>query len=439
MAASRSRGQNRTMDTRGARDKASGVGDVTTSLSVEPSGPPAEMGGDVADALALGAPVAVGFIGPDGFPRQLSPASVRADGSSRVVLSPGDGERDVASAVAANPRVSLFVEDPRGATRYRLSGMARVGPDEAQRERALDGAAAPVSAATGPPVGSIVIDVMGVEVTGPDQRNVLERPAEVGMTPTLGAPILDVAALTIHYGATRAVNSLSLQMLHGEIFGLLGPNGAGKTSTLSAIEGLLRPKSGRIMLDGIDVLRRPIDARARMGVQLQATSFQASLSIKEIVRLYGGLYGVVMSEPAIAATLGAIGLEADMGKQFKQLSGGQQQRLSLQIAVIHEPTLLLLDEPTAGLDPQARRQLWGRIEHIRQSGGSILLTTHSMEEAQAVCDRVAIMDHGEILTCGSPQELIALHRNDPNVRAVAHGEVTLDDVFVGMTGTAIRE
>jgi ABC-2 type transport system ATP-binding protein len=427
------------MDTRGARDKASGDGDVTTSSSVEPSEPTNETGRAVADALAVGAAVVVGYIGADGFPRQSSPASVRADGRSVLVLWPGDGERDVASALVANPRVSLFVEDPRAATRYRLSGKARVGPDEVRGERALDGTAAPVSGATELPDGSIVIDVMRVEVTGPDQSTVLERPAEVRTSPTLGAPILDVASLSIYYGATRAVNGLSLQVLHGEIFGLLGPNGAGKTSTLSAIEGLLRPRSGKVTLDGIDVLRRPIDARARMGVQLQATSFQASLSIKEIVRLYGGLYGVVMSEPAIAATLGAIGLEADMGKQFKQLSGGQQQRLSLQIAVIHEPTLLLLDEPTAGLDPQARRQLWGRIEHIRQSGGSILLTTHSMEEAQAVCDRVAIMDHGEILTCGSPQELIALHRNDPNVRAVAHGEVTLDDVFVGMTGTAIRE
>jgi ABC-2 type transport system ATP-binding protein len=389
--------------------------------------------------LAAGAPVVVGYIGPDGFPRQSSRASVRADGSSRLVLRPGDGERDVASAVAANPRVSLFVDDPRSAIRYRMSGTARVGLDEAVGEPALAGTTTPVPGATELPVGSIVIDVLRVEVTGPDQRTVMVRPPEVPTTPTVGDPILDVAALTIYYGATRAVNGLSLQVLHGEIFGLLGPNGAGKTSTLSAIEGLLRPRSGRITLDGIDVLRRPIDARARMGVQLQATSFQGSLSIKEIVRLYAGLYGIVMSEPAIAAALSAIGLESDKGKQFKQLSGGQQQRLALQIAVLHEPTLLLLDEPTAGLDPQARRQLWGRIEHIRQNGGSILLTTHSMEEAQAVCDRVAIMDHGEILTCGSPQELITLHRNDPNVRAVAHGEVTLDDVFVGMTGTAIRE
>ncbi|HTW11083.1 MAG TPA: ABC transporter ATP-binding protein, partial [Acidimicrobiales bacterium] len=181
------------------------------------------------------------------------------------------------------------------------------------------------------------------------------------------------------------------------------------------------------------------DAKAKMGVQLQATSFHSSLNIKQIVRLFAGLYGTRMSEQQVLAVIASVGLEAEANKPFKQLSGGQQQRLALQVAVIHKPALLLLDEPTSGLDPQARRQLWGRIESLRQEGGSILLTTHSMEEAQAVCDRVAIMDHGEILTLGSPQQLIARHRHDPAVRAVAHGEVTLDDVFVGLTGSEVRD
>ena len=257
--------------------------------------------------------------------------------------------------------------------------------------------------------------------------------------PAEGSVILDVGDLSIYYGTTRAVNSLSLQVMRGEIFGLLGPNGAGKTSTLSAIEGLLRPRSGTIVLDGIDVGRRPIDARVRMGVQLQATSFQTNLTLRQIVRLYGGLYGLALSEREVVDVLAGVGLEADIGKEFKQLSGGQKQRLSLQIAVIHQPALLLLDEPTAGLDPQARRQLWARIEHLRERGGSILLTTHSMEEAQAVCDRVAIIDNGALLTCGSPHQLIERHQDDPKVLAVAHGEVTLDDVFVGLTGTAVRD
>jgi ABC-2 type transport system ATP-binding protein len=251
--------------------------------------------------------------------------------------------------------------------------------------------------------------------------------------------ILDVSNLSVAYGAKKAVDSISLQIYRGEIFGLLGPNGAGKTSALSAIEGLLKPRSGTVLLDGIDIQRDPVHAKARMGVQLQATSFQSELTVRQIVRLYAGLYGVSLSAREISDRLGPIGLDSEAGKPFKQLSGGQQQRFALLIAVIHEPELLLLDEPTAGLDPQSRRQLWARIEHLRQDGGSILLTTHSMEEAQAVCDRVAIIDHGKLLTTETPQNLIAKHKDDPRVREVAHGDVTLEDVFIGMTGSEIRD
>ena len=267
--------------------------------------------------------------------------------------------------------------------------------------------------------------------------------AKDGRAGTVAVPgvagILEVLDLTVAYGPKTAVDSISLEIRRGEIFGLLGPNGAGKTSTLSAIEGLVKPKSGTIQLDSIDSMRHPNQARARMGVQLQATSFQSELKITQIVRLYAGLYGVELSDEQIADGLRAIGLEDEAHKPFKQLSGGQQQRLSLYIAVVHDPALLLLDEPTAGLDPQSRRQLWGRIEHIRQEGGSILLTTHSMEEAQAVCDRVAIIDNGTLLTVETPRGLIEKHRNDPRVRAVAHGEVTLEDVFIGLTGSEIRD
>ena len=260
----------------------------------------------------------------------------------------------------------------------------------------------------------------------------------VAAAPEVGG-ILQVRDLTVAYGPKTAVDGVSFGIRRGEIFGLLGPNGAGKTSTLSAIEGLVKPQAGTILLDGIDSRRHPNQARARMGVQLQATSFQSELKIGEIVRLYAGLYGVELSASQIAEGLRAIGLESEAHKPFKQLSGGQQQRLSLYIAVVHEPALLLLDEPTAGLDPQSRRQLWARIEHIRQEGGSILLTTHSMEEAQAVCDRVAIIDHGRLLTTETPRDLIEKHKNDPRVREVAHGEVTLEDVFIGLTGSEIRD
>jgi|GEM_PF-44459 ABC-2 type transport system ATP-binding protein len=251
--------------------------------------------------------------------------------------------------------------------------------------------------------------------------------------------ILDVRDLSVAYGTKTAVDGVSLQITRGEIFGLLGPNGAGKTSTLSAIEGLIKPRSGAVFLDGVDIRRHPSRAKAKLGVQLQATSFQSQLTIKQIVRLYAGLYGVALSDADITARLQEIGLEGEASKPFKQLSGGQQQRLSLYVAVVHDPALLLLDEPTAGLDPQSRRQLWGRIEHIQQQGGSILLTTHSMEEAEAVCDRVAIIDHGALLTCETPQNLIEKHKDDPAVRKVAHGEVTLEDVFIGLTGSEIRD
>jgi ABC-2 type transport system ATP-binding protein len=251
--------------------------------------------------------------------------------------------------------------------------------------------------------------------------------------------ILEVQGVTVTYGPKVAVSDVSFDIKRGEIFGLLGPNGAGKTSTLSVIEGLVKPHAGTVLVDGLDVRRNALQAKSRMGVQLQATSFQSELTIKQIIRLYAGLYGLDLGEDEIMERLREVGLEAEAEKPFSQTSGGQQQRLSLQIAVVHEPALLLLDEPTSGLDPQSRRQLWTRIEHLRQRGGSILLTTHSMEEAQAVCDRVAIIDQGTLLTAETPTGLIEKHKSDPRVLAVAHGAVTLEDVFIGLTGSEIRD
>jgi len=253
------------------------------------------------------------------------------------------------------------------------------------------------------------------------------------------APALLVEGLTVRYGPRTAVDGIGFRIGRGEIFGLLGPNGAGKTSALSAIEGLVTPTAGRVLVAGVDARKRPLDAKARLGVQLQSSSFQPELSIEQIARLYAGLYGVRLTGDRIGASMRAIGLDQESGKRFKQLSGGQQQRLALYIATIHDPLLLLLDEPTAGLDPQSRRALWRRIEDLRSEGSSILLTTHSMEEAQAVCDRVAIIDHGALLTIGTPSDLIAKHKDDPHVLAVAHGPVTLEDVFIGLTGSEIRD
>jgi ABC-2 type transport system ATP-binding protein len=255
----------------------------------------------------------------------------------------------------------------------------------------------------------------------------------------LPALALQVKDLRVSYGATLAVDDIALDVHRGEIFGLLGPNGAGKTSALSAIEGLLKPDAGDITIGDIDARAHPLRAKAEMGVQLQSTSFHSDLTLLEIVRLFAGLYGVALSAEQVRDRLSEIQLQAEAGKRFRELSGGQQQRFSLLIATIHDPPLVLLDEPTAGLDPQARRQLWDRIEGSRKEGRSILMTTHSMEEAQAVCDRVAIMDHGKILTVDTPARLIETHRGDPRVREVAHGEVTLEDVFIGLTGRELRD
>jgi ABC-2 type transport system ATP-binding protein len=261
----------------------------------------------------------------------------------------------------------------------------------------------------------------------------------VGLQDSNQSHALDVSGLRVTYGPKVAVDDVSFSIDEGEIFGLLGPNGAGKTSTLSAIEGLVKPASGSIRVDGIDPLVHAAEARARIGVQLQATSFQRELTIRELVRLYSGLYGASRSKSAADEHLAAVHLTEEAGKRFGELSGGQQKRLALLIATVHEPSLCLLDEPTAGLDPQSRRQLWERIEQMRRGGRSILLTTHSMEEAQSVCDRVAIIDHGKIVSLDTPSGLIARHRDDPEVRRIARGDVTLEDVFIALTGTEYRD
>jgi len=251
--------------------------------------------------------------------------------------------------------------------------------------------------------------------------------------------VLQVDQLNIYYGSFHAVKNVSFEVKGGEIFGMLGPNGAGKTSTLGAVEGLLDPRSGSIRVAGYDIREKTRHARACMGVQLQATSFQPELRVSEIIELYAGIYGVEMNKEKLDAILREIELSSASSKRFGQLSGGQQQRISLVIAMIHNPKLVLLDEPTSGLDPQSRRQLWERMEAMRAKGHGILVTTHSMEEAEAVCDRIAIIDHGQIIAIDEPQQLINHHRNDPAViGASRRGKITLEDVFIGLTGRAIR-
>src|SRR5882757_174614 len=176
------------------------------------------------------------------------------------------------------------------------------------------------------------------------------------------ANILTVDGLSVSYGKFQAVQNVSFSVRKGEIFGLLGPNGAGKTSTLSAVEGLLKPQAGSIVIDGHNAINKPLHARASLGVQLQSTSFQPELFVMEVLQLYAGLYGLSLTKNDIMAILKDINLEDQAFKKFGQLSGGQQQRISLVIATIHNPPLLLMDEPTTGLDPQSCRQLWERME-----------------------------------------------------------------------------
>jgi len=251
--------------------------------------------------------------------------------------------------------------------------------------------------------------------------------------------ILKVSDLCVQYGTFKAVKEVSFDVRKGEIFGLLGPNGAGKTSTLSAIEGLIKYQSGSVTVDGHDAKEKPLYARAAMGVQLQSTSFQPELKVSEILQLFAGIYGVKLTNERLSAILKDISLEDAASKRFGQLSGGQQQRVSLVISTIHNPRLVLLDEPTTGLDPQSRRQLWERIEAIRERGHAVVLTTHSMEEAESVCDRIGIIDHGKVITIDTPQALIEKHKNDPEVIAVSRkGRVTLEDVFIALTGKTVR-
>jgi len=255
-------------------------------------------------------------------------------------------------------------------------------------------------------------------------------------TPNGSEAVLKVDRLNVYYGSFHAVRNVSFSVHAGEIFGLLGPNGAGKTSTLSAVEGLIKPRSGTISVAGYSAIDQPLYARANMGVQLQATSFQPELTISEIIKLYAGIYGVTLANERIEAILSDVRLQDAANKRFGELSGGQQQRVSLVIATIHEPSMVLLDEPTTGLDPQSRRQLWIKIEAMREKGHGILLT---MEEAESVCDRIGIIDHGQIITIDTPQNLIDTNRDKPEVIRVSRkGRITLEDVFIGLTGEEIR-
>ncbi|MAO79553.1 ABC transporter ATP-binding protein [uncultured Nocardioides sp.] len=233
--------------------------------------------------------------------------------------------------------------------------------------------------------------------------------------------------LTKVYGDLRAVDGVSLEVAEGEFVGVLGPNGAGKTTLLEMVEGLRRPDGGTVEVLGERVWPRNAGLLPRIGVQLQASAFFERLTAREQIRTFAALYGV---SPARADDwLERVGLGEKAASRVEDLSGGQAQRLSIACALVHDPDLVFLDEPTAALDPQARRNLWDLLSGINDSGRTVVLTTHYMDEAEALCDRVAVMDAGRVLQVGAPADLI---------RDLGAPARTLEDVFLHLTGREYR-
>ena len=248
--------------------------------------------------------------------------------------------------------------------------------------------------------------------------------------------ILEVKNLVKRYGDLVAVNGVSFSVQRQEIFGILGPNGAGKTSTLEMIETLRPIDGGEVSLNGIDVRKNPQQVKRIIGVQLQSSSFFDKLNLTELLLLFGEMYGRVVNP---AKLLTEVELDDKAKAQVGQLSGGQKQRFSIAAALVNEPLVIFLDEPTTGLDPQARRHLWGVIKRIRGEGKTIVLTTHYMEEAEELCDRVAIMDQGKIVALAPPQELIRQLLAGGFTKERVERLASLEDVFLHLTGHSLRE
>lgn len=231
---------------------------------------------------------------------------------------------------------------------------------------------------------------------------------------------IEVSHLTKRFGALTAVDDISFAVQSGETFGVLGPNGAGKTTTLEMIEGLTPPTAGQIHVEGIDVRKNPAAVKAIIGVQLQASSFFDKLTVAELIVTFAALYNRRVN---VDRMLADVQLTEKAGNTAKELSGGQRQRLSIAAALVNDPKVLFLDEPTTGLDPQARRNLWELIQQIKQSGKTVVLTTHYMEEAEILCDRIAIMDHARIIALDSPAGLLAASGIGSRIEFKASGSV----------------
>ncbi|GAB4424090.1 MAG: ABC transporter ATP-binding protein [Chloroflexi bacterium OHK40] len=250
-------------------------------------------------------------------------------------------------------------------------------------------------------------------------------------------PQIVLRELEVRYGPLHAVRGLSFSVGRGEIFGMLGPNGAGKSSTLACITGLVRPSAGQVTVAGHDVATAPTTVKALLGVQLQRSALFAELTVLELVGLYAALYDRYPSRGEALALLRRFGLAEKASARPRKLSGGQQQRLALALALVNDPQVVLLDEPTSALDPQARRAVWREVRRLRNEGRTVLLTTHSMDEAEELCDRVAIIDEGRLLALGTPAELVARHAPPPGPREAGQRSLNLEDVFLTLTGRSL--
>jgi ABC-2 type transport system ATP-binding protein len=248
--------------------------------------------------------------------------------------------------------------------------------------------------------------------------------------------IISVKDLKKNYGSFEAVKDISFDVYEGEIFGLLGPNGAGKSTTLEIIETLREKTGGKVTVDGLDLDKHPDKIKKIIGVQLQTSGFYPGLNLLELIDLFCGLYN---TKADALELLEMVNLKDKARSRYKQMSGGQKQRFSIATTLINQPKIIFLDEPTTGLDPQARRNLWELIQNIRNRGTTVIITTHYMDEAEQLCDRVAIMDEGKIIALQSPDKLIDDLVASGFERTKVTKSASLEDVFITLTGKDFRE
>ncbi len=248
--------------------------------------------------------------------------------------------------------------------------------------------------------------------------------------------IIKVKNLVKNYGSFQAVKGISFEVKEGEIFGLLGPNGAGKSTTLEIIETLREKTSGEVWVNGFNLDKEPDEIKKIIGVQLQTSGYYPNLKLTELILLFGGLYNRTIDPMNL---LEMVNLKDKANAKVKELSGGQKQRFSIATTMINDPKIVFLDEPTTGLDPQARRNLWELVKNIRAKGATVIITTHYMDEAEVLCDRVAIIDAGRIIAMESPDGLIDNLVSSGFERPKEVKKANLEDVFINLTGHSLRE